>query len=171
MANYYSPTVIQQSIPTADMTVLEILLLSAVFDSDMSGSEVYLFSEDGPSSTLYIDAAELREAVNDPAAIGTTAQKQILDQYGEEILGDVDVDIDASCGWWEAVLQDIVRRSDSLDHLTIITSFTCDKLRPDALGGMASLITANHIRAKATDELLAEFIAEAVEAGEMKPLT
>ena len=34
MADYYTPTVIQQSIPDADMTPLELLLLSHIFDAE-----------------------------------------------------------------------------------------------------------------------------------------
>ena len=29
------------------------------------------------------------------------------------------------------ILQDVVRRSETLDHLSVIASFTCDKMRPD----------------------------------------
>ena len=34
MANYYSPTVIQPMIPNADMTPLELLMLSNIFDAE-----------------------------------------------------------------------------------------------------------------------------------------
>ena len=51
-----------------------------------------------------------------------------------------------------------------------MTSFTCDKMRPDGFGGMATLITAQSIRGQSTYELMAEFIAEAVDEGEMQPL-
>jgi hypothetical protein len=37
MADYYSPTVIQQTIPDADMTPLERLILSNIFDSEKAG--------------------------------------------------------------------------------------------------------------------------------------
>ena len=36
MANYLSPTVIQQPIPVADMTLLERLVLSLIFDAKAS---------------------------------------------------------------------------------------------------------------------------------------
>ena len=170
MANYHSPTVIQQMIPTADMTALEQLLLGEIFDAEFDGEAVYLCTDEGPRDMLYIDADKLREGVGDPAAADTTALSQIIDQYGEEILADGEVEIDASCGWWENILQDIVRRSATLDHLSVITSYTCDKMRADGFGGMATLITGSQIRAISTHETMANFIAQAVESGEIKPL-
>ena len=41
MANYLSPTVIQQPIPVADMTLLERLVLSLIFDAEPDGEAVY----------------------------------------------------------------------------------------------------------------------------------
>ena len=38
------------------------------------------------------------------------------------------------------------------------------------LGGMAILITADQIRGQSTHDLMAQFIAEAVAAGEMQPI-
>ena len=170
MANYYSPMVIQQSIPAGDLTALERLILSRIFECDGDDGDLYFFSHDGTSNHISIAADTLRAAIDDPAAQGTTALAQILDQYAEAILNDGEIEIDASGGWWDAILQDVVRRSDTLDHLSVITAFTCDKMRPDGFGGMATLITAQAIRGQSTYELIAEFIAEAVDEGEMKPL-
>ena len=97
MANYHSPTVIQQMIPTADMTALEQLFLGEIFDAEFDGEAVYLCTDEGPRDMLYIDADKLREGVGDPAAADTTALSQIVGQYGEEILADGEVEIDASC--------------------------------------------------------------------------
>jgi hypothetical protein len=66
MANYHSPTVIQQMIPTADMTALEQLLLGEIFDAEFDGEAVYLCTDEGPRDMLYIDADKLREGVGDP---------------------------------------------------------------------------------------------------------
>ena len=37
MADYYTPTVIQQTIPDTDMTPLERLLLSNIFEAERDG--------------------------------------------------------------------------------------------------------------------------------------
>jgi hypothetical protein len=170
MANYHSPTVVQQVIAKSDMTALEILILSQVFDADIEGEAVYLSTSESPCDTIWVAADKLRAALDDPRAKGSTAFAELLDRHGDTLLGEEEVEIDTSCGWWESVLQDIVRRSDSLDHISVMTSFTCDKMRPDGFGGIATLITADKIRGKSTEEIMAECIAEAVEAGEMKPI-
>jgi hypothetical protein len=170
MANYYTPIAVQQPIPAADLTGLERLLLAEIFDMQIDDDAFYFSSEQGLSDVLYLDAAQVRSCLDDPAARGTTAWKQIVDQYAEDIHEGGDFEVDASGGRWENILQDVVRRSGTLDHLSVIASYTCDKLRPESLGGMVMLITADQVRGKSTHELMAEFIAEAVAAGEMQPI-
>jgi hypothetical protein len=169
MTNYYSPVVIQQPIPKCDITALERLILSEIFTADPDDEQLYLFSEDHASDFISLDAAQLRAALDDPRAKGTVAATHILDRYSDEILGEADVDVDTSEGWWEAILQDIIRRSDTLDHLSIVTSFTCDKMRADGFGGMATLITAKTVRCASTNEMLERFMTEAADEGEIKP--
>jgi len=65
---------------------------------------------------------------------------------------------------WELILQDIVRRSPTLDHVTIVSAFTCTKMRPDGFGGMAVLITADTIRGKSTNDFLEDLLAEESDA-------
>lgn len=170
MANYYTPIAVQQPIPAIDLTTLERLLLAEIFDMQVDDDALYFSSDEGASDMLYLDAEQLRPCLDDPAAEGTTAWAQVVDRYAEAVRGDGELEIDASGGWWETILQDVVRRSDTLDHLSVVASFTCDKLRSDSLGGMAILITATQIRGQSTHDLMAQFIAEAVAAGEMKPI-
>jgi hypothetical protein len=47
VADYYTPTVIQQTIPVVDMTRLERLLLSYVFSSEPDGDGLYFYAEEG----------------------------------------------------------------------------------------------------------------------------
>ena len=54
MADYYSPTVIQQTIAEADMTPLERLLLSHIFESERDGEGWYFFSESGPADMIMV---------------------------------------------------------------------------------------------------------------------
>ena len=54
MADYYTPTVIQPSIPDADMTPLERLLLSHIFDAECDSDGWYFFSEQGPADMLEV---------------------------------------------------------------------------------------------------------------------
>src|SRR5216684_4427044 len=51
---------------------------------------------------------------------------------------DIDLDftntsyLDLSGSSWEFFLQDIVRRSKTLTYISVVTSFTCSKMRPDS---------------------------------------
>jgi hypothetical protein len=170
MADYYTPTVVQQVIPFIDITPLECLLLGQIFQSDTVESGLYFTSEDGPNDMIWVERESLRTCLDDPAAKGSAAHAEILHQCSEALKGDDDVEIDASMEWWTAVFQDIVRRSSTLDHISVIMSYTCSKLRADGLGGMAMLITAQAVRSKSTEDILAEFINEAEASGEIKPL-
>jgi hypothetical protein len=68
MANYHSPTVVQQVIPKSDMTALEILILSQIFDADIEGEAVYLCTSESPCDTIWVAADALRAALDDPRA-------------------------------------------------------------------------------------------------------
>jgi hypothetical protein len=74
---------------------------------------------------------------------------------------DTHIEIDLSAMSWEFIFQDIVRRSPTLDHLTVVSAFTCTKMRPDGFGGMAVLINADAIKGKSTNDILEDFLAEA----------
>lgn len=56
MADYHSPTIIQPSIPNVDMTPLERLVLTNIFDFEPHGDALYLFTELEPSDIFEIPA-------------------------------------------------------------------------------------------------------------------
>lgn len=170
MADYYTPTIVQQVIPLADITSLECLLLGEIFQSDLVAGGLYFTSEDGPKDMIWVESESLRTCLDDPAAKGSAAHAEILHQCSEALIGDDDVEIDASMEWWTVLFQDIVRRSSTLDHISVVMSYTCSKLRADGLGGMAMLITTQAVRSKSTEDILAEFMNEAEASGEIKPL-
>ena len=76
MANYHSPTVVQQTIPLADMTELEQLILSKIFESEMIDEGLYFTADEGPSSLIWIDRAALDAATNSPRAKDSAAIPQ-----------------------------------------------------------------------------------------------
>ena len=73
MADYFSPTVIQQSIPITDMTPLERLVLSLIFDAEPDGEAVYFHTSLGPSDAIGLSIDELRAAFDASAGIDSTA--------------------------------------------------------------------------------------------------
>jgi hypothetical protein len=164
MADYYTPTVLQQSIPDADMTPLERLLLSHVFDAKRDGDGWYFFSEQGPADMLYVERAALEAALaasqsTAESAANTFVKEHLPDpQRGDPLSSHLDLDLSTTS--WEFIMQDIVKRSPTLDYVSAVSSFTCSKMRPDGFGGAVVLISANEIMGKSTSDLLEEFIEQ-----------
>jgi hypothetical protein len=160
MANYLSPTVIQQPIPVADMTPLERLVLSLIFDAELDGEAVYFHASLGPSDAVGLSIDDLRTAFDASAGVESTAATYTAERLAAAPVGGTEIEIDFSGTSWEFIFQDIVRRSATLRYVTAVTSFTCSKMRPDGFGGMAVLITADAILGKSTNDILEDFLAE-----------
>jgi hypothetical protein len=99
MANYYSPTVIQPTIPEADMTPLERLLRESIFsasDSADGGGGLYFYAEEGPVDSIVLSRAEIEEALaasNGTAGAVATFVAERLSQVAPE---QADIDFDLS---------------------------------------------------------------------------
>lgn len=175
MADYYTPTVIQQTMPDADMTPLERLLLSHIFDAERDGDGWYFFSEQGPSDTLYIERTALEAALAGSANAGDSAATMFVkEQLPDALSGEPPpshIDLDLSTTSWEFIVQDIVRRSSSLHYVTVVSAFTCSRMRPDGFGGLAVLITAEAVLGKSTYDILEDFLAETNLDKEKDPAT
>jgi hypothetical protein len=159
MADTFSPTVIQQPIPIGDMTPLERLVLSLIFDAEPDGEAVYFHASLSPSDAIGLSIDELRAAFDASAGIDSTATTYIAERVAVASTDDTEIEIDFSGTSWEFIFQDIVRRSSTLRYVTAVTSFTCS-MRPDGFGGMAVLITADAIVGKSTNDILEDFLAE-----------
>lgn len=167
MANYYEPTVVEQTIPASAMMPIERLILENTFSFEGTDDALYFYAEDQINDYISLDVGEVRTALDANSDPTSTAFKRVLDEFAQEIQSEDDIDIDTSDRWWTEIFQDIIRRSPDFDHISIYSAFTCGKMRPDGFGGMARLITASSVRAKSTNNLLQDFIEEAVAAGEM----
>jgi hypothetical protein len=162
MADCYSPTVIQQTIPDADMTPLERLLLSYIFEAERDGEGWDFFSELGPTDLTVInrEALEAALAVSKPDVDHTANVfvRELLARLTDDESQDGHLPLDLSETSWERILQDVVRRSSTLKYVSAVSSFTCSRMRPDALGGAVVVISADAILGKSTSDLLEEFI-------------
>jgi hypothetical protein len=161
MADYFEQTVVQQTIPDADMTPLERLLLSRIFQSEPDGDGWYFFAEESPSTMILASHAELAAALAASPDTSSAAHIYVVEQLARLEAEDDDIDFDLSGTSWEFFLQDIVKRSKTLRYLTVLSAFTCSKMRPDGFGGMAVLITPDAIVGNSTNDLLEDFLAEA----------
>jgi hypothetical protein len=160
MADYFSPTVIPEIIPNADMTKLELLLLSHMFDADSDSDGTYFHSWQGPSDLIWVDRAELSAALDEARASGSQVRAYVEEKLKTAAADDTSVELDMSGVSWEVILQDIVRRSTKLRYITVTTAYTCSKMRADGFGGMALFITADAIKACSTTEFLSDCLAD-----------
>ncbi len=167
MADYYTPTVIDPVIPLSGILPIERLFLALVFDEAVTGQAAYYCSEDGPSDLIFLPADQMRAALDAASPQTSRLAQKLIDEQADAILGDEDIAIDLCGDLWPDVLQDIIRRSDVLDHLTATMAFTCSKMRPDGFGGLAMLITAAQIRSASTNDLFTGFCKDAQTKGEI----
>jgi hypothetical protein len=167
MADYFEQTVVQQTIPDADMTALERLLLSRIFQSEPNGDGWYFFAEESPSTMIVVNRAELDAALASSPDVHGAARSYVVEQLGNADAENDEIDLDLSGTSWESFLQDIVKRSMTLRYITVVSAFTCSKMRPDGFGGMAVLITPSAIAGKSTNDILHDFLSVAgLEDGE-----
>ena len=160
MADYFAPTVIQQTIPNADMTALERLVLGHIFDAEPDGDGPCFFGETGARDFVILPAAALRAAFAQPAGSASCLRRHLAQAVASLDDTATDAEIDLSGMSWEFILQDIVRRSATLGYVTAVSAFTCSKMRPDGFGGMAILITPDAIKGKSTSDFLEELLAD-----------
>ena len=160
MPNYYSPTVIQQIIPDADITKLELLFLSNIFTAERDGDGWYFFAEDQTENIIVLERAELEAALAASSHIESAASAYAARHLADYTAEAVSIDFDLSTKSWEWLFQDIVRRSATLSFLTSVTSYCCSKMRSDGFGGLAVLITADQIKGKSTDDILFQYLNE-----------
>ena len=161
MADYASPTVVQPTIPNADMTALERLLLTHIFESEPDGDGLYFFAETSPNDQIELPVEALRAAL--ASAEGVAGETTAFVQGRLKDLGDDEpyVQMDLSMTSYKFIFQEIVKRSSTLNHIAIVTSLTCTKMRPDGFGGMAVVVTADAIKGKSTQDIIGDFLDEA----------
>jgi hypothetical protein len=161
MADYFSPTVVQPTIPNSDMTALERLLLTHIFESEPDGDGLYFFAETSSNNQIELSIETVRAALAAAGGVASEAANFVRDQLKDVGDDEAYFEIDLSQTSFEVIFQDIIKRSKTLDHVAIVTSFTCTKMRPDGFGGMAVLVTADAIKGKSTEDILGDFLDEA----------
>lgn len=166
MADYFIQTVLQPVIPDIDMTPVERMILTEVFQSEADGDGLYFFSEAGLNETPSFNAAALAVALDISADVDSHAAALVRKRLAATAAGhDVDLDLTSELAW-ETILQDIVRRSSTIDQIIATSAFTCSKMRPDGFGGMVVLITGDAVLGKSTEDMLCDLMDQA-EHGEI----
>ncbi|WP_036281358.1 hypothetical protein [Methylocystis sp. ATCC 49242] len=161
MANNYFPTIIQPNIPLKDMTDLEFLILHTVFTSVVDGDKAYFFAEEASNDVVYISREELADALatsNDRDSFLNKLVEDLL--LSTEIDEDFDINLTTPGQTYFEILQDIVKRSETLTYITVVSAFYCDKMRPHDFGGAAHVITKDKIRGKSTVDIINDILEE-----------
>jgi hypothetical protein len=160
MADYYEQTIVQQIIPDADMTPLERLLLSRIFESERIDDGWYFYAEQSPCSVIDATRAELEQALSSSPDPASTVCSCIAELLAATDSKTTEIELDLSVASWEHIFQGIVKRSKTLRYVSVIAALTCSKMRPDGFGGMATLITGDAILGKSTNDILEDFLSE-----------
>lgn len=166
MADYYSPTVVVPDIRLADMTPLEQLLLSQIFEAEPCGDALYFYEEQSINEMLWLDVGEVREALAASKGVASEAAVYVAEQLAEIEPDTEDLELDLSVRSYPFLFQDIIRRSATLSHVTVTSAFTCSKMRPDGFGGMVTVITADQVLSSSTEDIERELLDRA-EYGEL----
>lgn len=172
MTDYHSPTVVEPTVPPADLTPLERLILDLVFNTDSDEGGVYFHSWCGPSDVVTLSVDDLRAAFDaSREANGSRIGRYVATllarhdaEAGDDPPDDIDVDLTDTDSGWDKIFQDILRRSATIDEIVVTAAFTCTKMRPDGFGGSVMLITADAIRYSSTMDMLEAFWNEAAKA-------
>ncbi|QDG94453.1 hypothetical protein NIBR502774_18025 (plasmid) [Rhizobium sp. NIBRBAC000502774] len=160
MADYHSPTVVTPHVPFGDVTPLEALLLPIVFDESAEEDGSYFHSWCGPSDVITVEIDAVRKALDESRSLEFRISAYVTTLLAaheaipeEDRPDDLDIDLTAGPGWDE-MLQDIVRRSSTLDEIVVTAAFTCTKMRPDGFGGSVMRITADAVQYASTVDML-----------------
>lgn len=153
MADYFSPTVVRPSIPAAAISRLELALLCAMFEYEHDGDAIYFYSSDGPAANVWIDKAELADMLADEAMPSSRIAEMIRARLAEAGPEETELELDLSDVGEAEILQGAVRRCAQLESVTIISAWTCTKMRPDGFGGGVTVITPSHILSSSTAQM------------------
>jgi hypothetical protein len=160
MADYYTQTVVHQTLPFACMTSLEKLVLSTMFETEEIDGGLYCFSTERVDDMPSLDLAEVRDALKHAKDIPSRLYDLVKAKADTLSAEASELELDLSVDSFEFILQDILRRSEALPHISITAAFTCSKMRPDGFGGMVTLITPEEIRSTSTGDILEDWLAD-----------
>ncbi|MBB3965813.1 hypothetical protein [Rhizobium metallidurans] len=155
-------------IPLADISPLEMLLLTNVLECSETDEGLVLFTDFGPTNPIRVPRSELIVAfrassqyAEDPFNIFIADRVLALLPAGSNTVeDDVMIDIDLSQFPWQFVVQGIVARSVDLREVTVIQWMNHPSQRPESYGASVSLITAKTIHHATSEDLLARFRLE-----------
>ncbi len=151
--------------PLADISPLEMLILTNVLECSETDTGLVLFTDFGPTNPIRVARSELADAyrasahyAEEPVNIFIANRVlALLPEGGSAVEEDAMIDIDLSQFPWQFVVQGIVARSADLREVAVIQWMNHPSQRPDSYGAGVSLITARAIYHASSEDLLARF--------------
>lgn len=152
-------------IPLADISPLEMLILTNVLECSETDAGLVLFTDFGPTNPIRVTRSELIDAfrasaqfAKEPVNVFIASRVlALLPAGGNAVEEDAMIDVDLSEFPWQFVVQGIVARSADLREVTVIQWMNHPSQRPDSYGAGVSLITARAIHHASSEDLLARF--------------
>ncbi|MBW9075052.1 MULTISPECIES: hypothetical protein [Agrobacterium] len=152
-------------LPLADISPLEMLILTNVLECSETEEGLVLFTDVGPTNPIRVRRGELVAAFGASARnAGDPINVFIADRIlalqpagGNTVKDDGMVDIDLSHFPWQCVVQGIVARSPHLLEVAVIQWTNHPSQRPDSFGASVSLITAKAIHHATSEDLIDRF--------------
>ncbi|WP_425644277.1 hypothetical protein [Agrobacterium leguminum] len=152
-------------IPLADISPLEMLILTNVLECSETEAGLILFTDFGPTNPIRVARSELADAYRasaqftlEPVNVFIASRVlALLPAGGNVAQDDTMISIDLSPFPWQFVVQGIVARSTDLREVTVIQWMNHPSQRPESYGAGVSLITARAIHHASSEDLLARF--------------
>ncbi|WP_244598688.1 hypothetical protein [Rhizobium tubonense] len=152
-------------IPLANISPLEMLILTNVLECSETQAGLVLFTDVAPTNPVRVARGELVAAfrasaqyAGDPLSVFIADRVlALLPAGGNTVEDDATIEIDLSQFPWQFVVQGIVARSPDLREVTVIQWMNHPSQRLESFGASVSLITAKAIHHATSEDLLARF--------------
>ena len=165
MNDLETTVVITPAIPLCDMTPLECLVLSHVFDAGPTDEGLLLYSDRGAASRLRFRADELVDAYAASRHVAHSDINRIAARcwtlWCEEEEPGETIEMDLTETSFEFMLRNIVARSSVLSEIRVLEWYRHPSQNPDSFGVKIMLVSAVAIVGRSSDDLLEELRTEA----------
>ncbi len=152
--------VINPAIPLVDITELERLVLSSVFDAGEVDNALLLYTDRGAALTFSLAAGDLSAAYETSRRAPKSELNRIVAEcWRDQIDGRDRIEIDLRPSSWEFILQDIVARSETLSEVRVLEWSRHSSQRPDSFSASIMLITATECAGRSSDNLFEDLRA------------
>lgn len=162
MADYFHPTVVTPPLPSDAISLLEVLVLTQMYDWEHRGDRLYFFNKAGRPSAIELHVKEIVDLIEaapeDAGRLPECLRTHLASLKPEETAFEVEVTDNLDVN----IFQDILRRCEDIDHITVTSAWTCSRMKEDGFGGAVTVITADRALTKTTTDLARSLFEQAI---------